>query len=112
MTTTLHKLYRSSALQIPCLPITSKITRRLPANYIPKDTTLERRIILPKHIPFPRPRASEILSPLTWLVATFNSHTEQAEPFHSQNAPHHFQLSSEPFIVLNVAVLVTVGIFL
>jgi hypothetical protein len=31
------------------------------------------------------------------MVATFDSHTERADPFHTQNAPHHQRLSSEPF---------------
>ena len=33
--TTLHKLYRSAALRIPRLPISSEITRRLPASRLP-----------------------------------------------------------------------------
>jgi len=94
ITTTLHKLYRSAALRIPRLPLTSEITRRLPADYLPSDAQLTQRVIPPKHIPFARPRANEILSPLTRMVATFNSHTKRAEPFHNQNAPHHQRLSS------------------
>jgi len=97
ITTTLHKLYRSAALRIPRLPLTSEITRRLPADYLPSDARLTQRVIPPKHIPFPRPRANEILSPLTRMVATFDSHTERADPFHNQNAPHHQRLSSAPF---------------
>jgi len=31
------------------------------------------------------------------MVATFDCHTERAEPFHNQNAPHHPHLSSDPF---------------
>lgn len=31
------------------------------------------------------------------MVATFDSHTKQAEPFHTQNTPHHQCLSSFPF---------------
>jgi len=87
ITTTLHKLYRSAALRIPRLPLTSEITRRLPADYLPSSARLTQRVIPPKHIPFARPRANETLSPLTRMVATFDCHTERAEPFHNQNAP-------------------------
>jgi len=97
ITTTLHKLYRSAALHIPRLPLTSEITRRLPTDYLPSNTPLEKRVIPPKHIPFPCPRGKEILSPLTRMVATYDSHTERADPFHTQNAPHHQRLSSKPF---------------
>ena len=31
------------------------------------------------------------------MVATYSKHTERAEPFHTQNAPHSLQLSSLPF---------------
>jgi len=31
------------------------------------------------------------------MAATFDNHTERADPFHSQNAPHHQRLSSRPF---------------
>ena len=97
ITTTLHKLYRSAALRIPRLPLTSEITRRIPADYLPSTAHMTQWIIPPKHIPFARPRANETLSPLTRMVTTFNSHTERAEPFHTQNAPHHQRLSSDPF---------------
>ena len=97
ITTMLHKLYQSSALWMPRLPISSKITQRLPADYVPKEATISQQIIPPKHIPFARPCANETHSPLTQLSATFDPHTERAKPFHSQNAPHHFQLSSFPF---------------
>ena len=99
--TTLHKLYRSAALRIPRLPISSEITRRLPVAYLPRGIPLERMIIPPKHIPFPRPKEEHLLnesySPLNRMVATFNKHTERAEPFHTQNAPYHLCLTSLPF---------------
>jgi ribonuclease HI len=97
MTTTLHKLYRSAALRIPRLPLTSEITRRLPPSYLPLNTPIGQRVIPPKHIPFARPKRREVLSPLTRMAETFDSHTERAEPFHTQNAPHHPRLSSDPF---------------
>ena len=90
-------VYRSAALRIPRLPLTSKITRRLPADYLPSTARLSQRVIPPKHIPFKRPCSNEIISPLTRMVATFDSNTERAEPFHTQNAPHHQRLSSKPF---------------
>ena len=30
------------------------------------------------------------------MATTFNSHTKRAEPFHTQNAPYSFQLSTLP----------------
>ena len=99
--TTLHKLYRSAALRIPRLPISSEITRRLPVAYLPRGIPLERMIIPPKHIPFPRPKeehlSNDSYSPLNRMVAMFDKHTERAEPFHTQNAPYHLCLTSLPF---------------
>ena len=101
ITTTLHKLYRSAALRIPRLLISSEITRRLPISYLPRGIPLKQRVIPPKHIPFPRPFEGHIsnksFSPLDRMVATFDKHTERAEPFHTQNAPHHLCLTSLPF---------------
>ena len=103
METTLHKLYRSAALRIPRLPVSSEITRRLPASRLPPGIPLEQRIIPPKHIPFRRPTNQEVkghthvLSPLSRMVATYDENTERSEPFHSQNAPFSLKLSSLPF---------------
>ena len=69
----------------------------LPADYLPSTARLGQRVIPPKHIPFKRPCSNEVISPLTRMVATFDSNTERAEPFHTQNAPHHQHLSSKPF---------------
>ena len=94
ITTTLHKLYRSAALRIPQLPISSKITWQLPISYLPQELPLEQRIILPKHIPFPQPLAKDVRknspSALSHMVTTYSKHTERAKPFHSQNTPHSF----------------------
>ena len=99
--TTLYKLYRSAALQIPHLPLSSEISRPLPLSYIPPDTPLHQRIIPPKHIPFRQPRECEIEgktnSPLSHMVAMNSKHMERSQPFHIQNTPFSFKLESLPF---------------
>ena len=99
--TTLYKLYRSAALRIPHLPLSSEISQWLPLSYIPANAPLRQRIIPPKHIPFQRPHEREIKgktnSPLSCMVAMNSKHMEQSHPFYIQNAPFSFKLESLPF---------------
>ena len=98
---TLTKLHRSASLRIPRLPIWSEITRRLPASHL-INVRLNQWVIRPKHVPFPRPKPKDIhlcsTSPLNRMVTNLDSHMEQNNPFHSQNAPFEMKLSSFPVV--------------
>ena len=98
---TIRKLYRSAALCIPRLPISSEISRRLPIHFIPNDLPLEHHVIPPRHMPFPQPTSTgkhaNKGSPLIRMADTIDVNMERSSPFHTQNAPHSYRLSSQPF---------------
>jgi len=95
LSVTLNKLFKSSALRIPRLPLSSEVINRLPASH------LLRRRRPPNHVPFRRPRtfhrSSKFKSALMEMAHTLDPNTERANPFHSQNAPHSYRMSSNPF---------------
>ena len=100
ITSTLTKLHRSASLRIPRLPVSSEITRRLPADHLIHER-LNRWLIPPKHIPFSRPLLAKVThtawSPLNRMAANLPPGIERADPFHSQNAPSSHKMQSLPF---------------
>ena len=100
MTTTLTKLYKSATPRFPRLPLYSKITRRLPADFLRSFPTLQW-LVPEYHVPFSRPQGKSVnpkaLSPLMRMCTVIDKNMERGDPFHSQNAPHSLKLSSLPF---------------
>jgi len=98
MESTIRKLYRSAALRIPRLPISSEISRQLPIHFILNDLPLEHRVIPPRHVPYPRPTSSgKYANKGSPLIRMANTVMERSSPFHTQNAPHSYRISSLPF---------------
>ena len=94
---TLTKLFKSAATRIPRLPISSKITKRLPSSFIQSIPTLQW-LTPDRHIPFPRHLSASVKrhtrSPILRACHVIDKNMEHAYPFHSQNAPYSLKLSS------------------